>query len=202
MSNSTKCPICGKSRKPWFKYCYECSEKEKQKPVCEVCGKEVPENHYLCKEHWRERKEQEGKLKAIDKIKEKKTLEFKEKFEGKYYFNSMKIKSKSELLICYFLSANGVNVMYERELYIGGKDYRPDFVIEDDKGNIVILEHFGWDGEDYIAKKKQKIYNYSKLCDKEDKFYFIKTDEEDIKNLKEKLGKKLNGTPVKKPYWK
>ena len=115
----------------------------------------------------------------------------------------MKIKSKSELLICYFLFANGINVAYEREIYFDGKEYRPDFIIEDEKGNVVILEHFGWDGEEYIRKKNAKIRNYKKLCNEQDNFYFIQTDEDDIKNLKDKLGKKLNdGTPIKKPFWR
>ena len=52
---STKCPICGNQKKSWFKLCYECNVKEKQKPTCEVCGIEVPQTHYLCKEHWTER---------------------------------------------------------------------------------------------------------------------------------------------------
>ena len=132
----------------------------------------------------------------------RKEQDFKEKFEGKYYFNSMKIKSKSELLICYFLSANGSNVAYEREIYIDGKAYRPDFIIEDDKGNVVILEHFGVDNKEYVKKKIEKIRNYKKLCSEKDNFYFIQTDEDDIKNLKDNLGKKLNTTPLKKPFWK
>ncbi|UCD14700.1 MAG: hypothetical protein JSW60_04585 [Thermoplasmatales archaeon] len=141
--------------------------------------------------------------KKIKYVKSKKEKEFKEKYEGKYYFNSMKIKSKSELLICYFLSANRINVAYEREIYIDGKEYRPDFIIEDDKGNIVILEHFGIDDEQYNKKKIEKIRNYKKLCDENKNFYFIQTDEDDIKNLKDNLGKKLNDeTPIKKSYWR
>ena len=151
MNNSTKCPICGKPKKPWFELCYECNEKEKQKPTCEICGVEVPNGHYLCKKHWKERKEQEGKLKAIDKIKEKKAVEFKEKFEGKYYFNSQRVKSKSELLICYFLSANEIQFQYEPRMNLEG-ELRPDFVLNKDN-NYVILEHFGLDDKNYVDKK-------------------------------------------------
>lgn len=202
MAESTKCPICGKPKKSWYKLCYECNEKEKQKPTCEVCGIEVPEGHYLCKEHWAERQEQKKNLKKIKYMKIRKEKEFKEKFEGKYYFNSMKIKSKSELLICYFLFANDVKFQYEPSMNLDG-EIRPDFVLEDNKGNYVILEHFGWDGEEYIRKKNEKIRNYKKLCNEKDNFYFIQTDEDDIKNLKDRLGKKLNDeTPIKKTFWK
>ena len=55
----------------------------------------------------------------------------------------MKIKSKSELLICYFLFANDVKFQYEPHMDLDG-ELRPDFVLEDSKGNNVILEHFGF----------------------------------------------------------
>ena len=110
MANSTKCLICGKPKKSWYKLCYECNEKEKQKPTCEICGIEVPQGHFLCNKHWKERMDEKKDLNKIKYVKSKKEKEFKEKFEGKYYFNSMKIKSKSELLICYFLFANGINM--------------------------------------------------------------------------------------------
>ena len=200
MVESIKCPICGKPKKAWFKLCYECNEKEKQKPTCEVCGIAVPEGHYLCKEHWKERKEQQKDLKKISYVKTKKEKDFKEKFEGTYYFNSMKVKSKSELLICYFLYANNVKFQYEPLMDLDG-EVRPDFVLEDNKGNLVILEHFGLDDFNYNRKKNGKIRKYNELCDKKDNFYFIQTDEDDIKNLKDKLGKKLNETPIKKPLW-
>ncbi len=202
MSDNTVCPNCGKPKKPWFKLCYECNLSEKQKPVCEVCGIEVPEGHYLCKEHWKERQEEKRNLKRIDYVKKQKEIDFKEKFKGKYYFNSIPVKSKSELIILYFFDKNNIRPAYERTMTLGGKEYRPDFIIEDDRGNVVIIEHFGWDGGEYIKKKNEKIRQYKKLCDAKDNFYFIKTDEEDIKNIKDKLGKKLGETPLKKAYWK
>jgi hypothetical protein len=97
------CPKCGKSKKPWFPLCWDCTTKETQKPKCEICDVEVPEGHTLCKEHWKEKFEDKKKIKSIEYVKTKKEIEFKEKFEGKFYFNSQKVKSKSELLICYFL---------------------------------------------------------------------------------------------------
>ena len=202
MAESTKCPICGKPKKAWFKLCYDCNEKEKQKPTCEVCGIEVPEGHYLCKEHWIERKEQSKDLKKIKYVKSRKEKEFKDKFLGKFYFNSQKVKSKSELLICYFLEANGIQFQYETPIYIDNKEYRPDFVLDDNKGNSVILEHFGINNRDYndktVAKKKQ----YKKLCDEKEEFFFVFTDEDDMHNLKDNLGKKLNETPLNKVRWK
>jgi len=201
MSNLTKCPICGKSKKPWFKLCYECNEKDKQKPTCEVCGIGVPEGHYLCKEHWVERKEEKIDLKKIKYVKSRKEKEFKEKFEGKYYFNSMKMKSKSELLICYFLEANNIQFQYEPLMNIDG-EVRPDFVLNDEEGNHVILEHFGMNSHEYIIKKKEKIKKYNKLCNEKDNFSFVFTDEDDMFNLKDRLGKKLNDTPLKKAFWK
>ena len=86
--DTTKCPSCGKPKKAWFKLCYDCNEKEKQKPTCEVCGIEVPEGHFLCKPHWQERQEEKKDLNKIKYVKNRKEQEFKEKFEGKYYFNS------------------------------------------------------------------------------------------------------------------
>jgi hypothetical protein len=194
-------PKCGKTKKTWFPLCWECTEKEKQKPKCEICGIEVPEGHTLCKNHWLEKNEDKKKLKSIEYVKTKKEIEFKEKFEGKYYFNSQKVKSKSELLICYFLSANGVNFQYEPSMHLD-KEIRPDFVIDDLKGNTIILEHFGKDEEGYNKKRSEKEVEYKKLCERDNSFYFISTDEEDIFNLKDRLGKKLNGTPMKKPLWK
>jgi hypothetical protein len=197
----TKCPICGKPKKAWFKLCYECNEKEKQKPTCEVCGVEVPEGHYLCKEHWKERQDEKKDLNKIKYVKEKKEQEYKQKFEGKYYFNSQRVKSKSELLICYFLEANHVQFQYEPQMDIEG-EIRPDFVLHDDRGNLVILEHFGIDDEEYQRKKKEKIAKYKKLCEKQNNFYCEFTDENDMYNLKDNLGKKLNKTPLKKALWK
>jgi len=195
--DKTICPNCGKPKKPWFHLCWECTEKEKQKPKCEVCGVEIPEGHTLCKPHWIEKNEGKRKLQSIDYVKTKKEIEFKEKFEGKFYFNSQKVKSKSELLICYFLSANGVNFQYEPTLSLE-KEFRPDFVIDDLRGNNIIIEHFGMDEDNYNKKRAEKESEYKKLCEKDQTFHFICTDEEDIFNLKDKLGKKLNQTPLKR----
>lgn len=199
--SKSKCPKCGNPKKAWFKLCFSCDEKEKQKPTCEICGIDVPEGHTLCKPHWIEKTEAKKKLRGIDYIKEKKKTEFKEKYEGKYYFNSQKVKSKSELLICYFLEANKVQFQYEPLMDIGG-EVRPDFVMDDGKGHTVILEHFGLDDEEYRKKCEAKIRKYKQFCDENKEFFFIQTSEEDMKNLKEKLGKKLNSTPLKKAIWK
>ena len=201
MKNTDKCPICGKTKKPWFKLCYECNEKEKQKPTCEVCGVEVPEGHFLCKTHWIERKEEKKNLRKINYAKKIKEQEFKDKYEGKYYFNSQRVKSKSELLICYFLEANGVQFQYEPMMNIEG-EIRPDFVLYNKKGDSIILEHFGLDDEAYTKRKNEKIAKYKRLCSDKDEFYFISTGEEDMHNLKDRLGKKLNDTPIKKVMWK
>jgi hypothetical protein len=195
------CPNCGNSKKPWFALCWECSEKEKQKPKCEVCGIEVPEGHTLCKTHWKEKFDEKKKLKSIEFVKSKKEIEFKEKFEGKYYFNSQKVKSKSELLICYFLTANGIHFQYEPLMTLE-KEIRPDFVIDDQRGNFIILEHFGLADKEYIKKRESKEREYKKLCSENSAFSFICTDEEDMHNLKDKLGKKLNDTPLKRIIWK
>ena len=53
----TFCPNCGNPKKPWFALCWECSEEEKQKPKCEICGIDIPEGHNLCKTHWKEKQE-------------------------------------------------------------------------------------------------------------------------------------------------
>jgi hypothetical protein len=195
------CPKCGKSKKPWFPLCWDCTTKETQKPKCEICDVEVPEGHTLCKEHWKEKFEDKKKIKSIEYVKTKKEIEFKEKFEGKFYFNSQKVKSKSELLICYFLTANGINFQYEPLMTLD-KEIRPDFVIDDQKGNTIILEHFGLNDEGYIKKREAKEAEFKKLCSENPQFYFVSTDEDDIFNLKDKLGKKLNETPLKKVLWK
>ena len=202
MAISTKCPQCGKTKKPWFKLCYNCTILEKQKPSCEVCGISVPEGHTLCKTHWSEKMREKKDLSKINYVKSKKEQEYKDKYEGKYYFNSQKVKSKSELLICYFLEANKVQFQYEPPMDIEDTEVRPDFVLDDGKGNMVILEHFGLDDKEYIKKRNEKIKKYKSLCNDNDEFYFIQTNEEDMFNLKERLGKKLNGTPLKKTIWK
>ena len=195
------CPKCGSLKKPWFELCFECNEKEKQKPKCEVCGISVPEGHYLCKRHWEEKKEEEKKLKQINYVKGKKELDFREKFEGKFYFNGQKVKSKSELLLLYFFEANGLRPRYEDMINLEGKEYRPDFIIEKED-NIIIIEHFGGEGKEYHEKIDEKINAYKKLCRENKNWFFIWTNEEDMCNLKDRLGKKLNETPLKQTRWK
>ncbi|MDB5275444.1 MAG: hypothetical protein JWR61_399 [Ferruginibacter sp.] len=202
MIDKAICPICGKPKKPWFALCWECTEKEKQKPKCEVCGTEVPEGHTLCRPHWKEKFEGKKQLQSIEYVKNKKEVEFKEKFEGKYYFNSQRVKSKSELLICYFFTANNINFQYEPAMRLGDNDIRPDFVIDDHKGNYIILEHFGLNDSSYKIKQEIKEREYQKLCAQESCFSFISTNEEDMHNLKDRLGKKLNETPLKRVLWK
>ena len=52
-----KCPSCGNIKKGWFKLCFECNEKLKQVPKCEICNTDVPDGHTLCKTHWKEKQE-------------------------------------------------------------------------------------------------------------------------------------------------
>ena len=167
----TQCPNCNKPKKPWFALCWDCTIKEKQ----------------------------QGAVKNNSVANKK--VGYKEKFEGKFYFNSQKVKSKSELLICYFLTANEINFQYEPLMTLN-KEIRPDFVIDDFKGNTIILEHFGMSSQKYMAKRKDKEIEFEKLCSENQNFYFVSTEEHDIFNLKDTLGKKLNGTPLKKTHWK
>ncbi|MAG01939.1 hypothetical protein CMI42_01265 [Candidatus Pacearchaeota archaeon] len=195
------CENCGEKIKPWFKQCFDCNEREKQKPTCEVCNIKVPEGHNLCKEHWKEKQDEKKKLSQIDYVKTKKETDFRDKFEGKYYFNGQKVKSKSELLLLYFFEANELKCQYETCIYPNGKEYRPDFIICDDKDNMIIVEHFGMDNGEYNKKKEEKIKEYDNLC-KDQHWFFIWTNEEDMHNLKDKLGKKLNETPLNRVMWK
>jgi predicted nuclease of restriction endonuclease-like RecB superfamily len=136
----------------------------------------------------------------VDSPKTMAVKEFKEKYEGKFYFNSQRVKSKSELLICYFLTANHIQFQYEPMMNIEG-EIRPDFVLDDGKGNYIILEHFGLNDKEYLDNKNKKIKQYKELCEKHNNFYCKFTDEEDMYNLKDHLGKKLNETPLKKVLW-
>ncbi|MEI9958751.1 MAG: hypothetical protein WDM90_21125 [Ferruginibacter sp.] len=182
--DKTICPSCGKSKKPWFALCWECTEKENQKPKCDVCNIEVPEGHHLCKTHWKEKQEDTQKLKSIDFVKAKKETEFREKFPGKYSFGAYKVKSKSELLICYFLTSNGIHYQYEPVMHFD-KEIRPDFVIDDYSGHTIIIEHFGMNDAKYNANREIKERDYNKLCKENKNFHFVSTDEEDMFNLKE-----------------
>ena len=174
--------------KPWFKLCFDCNQKLKQTPSCEQCNLAIPEGHTLCKVHW---KEKQDKLTKNN---------FRDKFEGRFYFNGMKVKSKSELLLLYFFEANELHPRYEDLIMFNEHEYRPDFIVEK-ADDIVIIEHFGLNGEDYEKRKELKIKDYTKLC-KDSHWFFISTDESDMYNLKETLGKKLNQTPLKKVRWK
>lgn len=199
-NHALTCPSCGNSKKPWFKLCFDCNEREKQKPTCEVCGVEVPEGHNLCRAHWKEKQEEKKKLKQIDNIRGKKETDYKQKFQGKFYFKGMPVKSKSELLLLYFFEANGLKFNYETPLNIDGKEYIPDFVIENGD-NQIIVEHFGIDEANYNKKKEAKIRKYEELC-KDRCWFFVWTDEEDMYNLRDRLGRKLNQTPLKRVIWK
>ena len=53
------------------------------------------------------------------------------------------------------------------------KEIRPDFVIDDQKGNTIILEHFGLEDKKYLKKRKEKEKEYKKLCDEYPDFYFL-----------------------------
>ncbi len=196
-----QCENCGKPTKAWFKLCYECSMQEKQKPKCEVCGDEVQEGQYLCLKHWKEKQEAKKKLKQIEFVESKKKEEFREKYEGKYDFNCIPFKSKSEVIIYLFLSQNGFRPLYEETMNLNGHCYHPDFIIDEGE-NTIILEHFGKNEAPYVRAMKEKIEEYQKLCKEHKNFYFVWTTEEDLTNLKVKLGAKLNKTPITRPRWK
>lgn len=172
------CPQCRKPKMPWFQLCFDCNQNLKQKPACGICHVSIPEGHTLCKTHWKQNN----------------------MLNGKFYFNGIKVKSKSELLLLYFLEANGLQPRYEDMITLHGKEYHPDFILE--KGeHIVIMEHFGMNNDSYNKHKDQKIKEYTQLC-ANSHWHFVWTDEQDIYNLKESLGKKLNQTPLKRLRWK
>lgn len=198
-NNSLLCPNCGNQKKPWFGLCFDCNEKEKEQPKCEICRKEVPEGHNLCKPHWMEREAEKKKLKQIDYVKSKKETDFREKFEGIYHSPFGKVKSKSELLIAYFLQLNGLRARYEESIHIKNQNLRPDFIIEDEDGNTIILEHFGSEK----SKEEWKVPLYTKFCKENPKCFFISTVEKDICNLRDSLIMKFHKeTPLNKSIWK
>jgi len=82
-----------------------------------------------------------------------------------------------------------------------GHSYHPDFVVENGDSTIII-EHFGLNEAQYANTMHEKIEEYKKLCTESKDFYFVYTTEEDLTNLKVKLGAKLNKTPLERPRWK
>lgn len=217
--SKTECPICGAYKKPWFDHCFECTENLSNIPRCGICNVEIEMGHILCKKHWKEHLISKASIKennyagSIEQnyyaghIAEnnyapvKKNIPFQEVYEGIYYFNNYKVRSKSELLICFFLRYNDIPFDYEPSFTITN-EMRPDFVIHDQKGNTIIIEHFGSNDPEYQKKCDWKRKEYNEFCDKNKNYHFIETDEEDIKNLKDNLGQKLNTTPLQKPIWK
>ena len=200
--DKNSCPKCGNSKKYFFPLCYDCSLLEKQKIKCDVCGVEIKEGHTLCIDHWKEKEGEKKKLKQLEFVEKSKKEEFREKYEGKYNFDRIPFKSKSEVILYMFLVQNGLHPRYEEEMNFNNHCYHPDFIIDDGRGNVIILEHFGMSEENYINGMKKKIIEYQKLCEDNEGFYFLYTTEEDLNNLKDKLGKKLNKTPLEKPHWK
>ena len=152
MTNNTECPKCGEHKKPWFPLCWECSERETNKPKCENCGKDVSNGKPLCLNCWKDKEKAKKEIEKVDYVKKRKVDDFREKFEkGRIYDSPFgKVRSKSELIIATFLHANNFKkVNYEDTLFINNTNYKPDFIISED-GNTVILEHFGMAGdEDY-----------------------------------------------------
>ncbi|HIG94250.1 MAG: hypothetical protein QT05_C0052G0016 [archaeon GW2011_AR13] len=195
--NKNECPKCGNPKTPWFSLCFDCNKKEKEKPVCDTCGVEVPEGHNLCKIHWIEKKNDEKKIQQIDYVKKQKEDTYREKYEGKYHSPFGKVKSMSELLIAYFLHLNQLNVTYEMKMQIGDQILRPDFAINDGKGNTILLEHFG----SLNSNEDFKIPLYVKFCKENPNCFFVCTREKDIYNLKDNLGTKLNDAPLKRAFW-
>jgi len=67
---------------------------------------------------------------------------------------------------------------------------------------MIIVEHFGINEEKYNKKKEAKINEYEKLCKENKNWFFVWTNEEDMYNLKDKLGKKLNTAPLNRVMWR
>jgi len=215
MNKTNKCPNCGKPKKPWFEVCWECTKEENKKPKCDICYEEVPEGHNLCKKHWLEQQQdkkeirqvkyvvqkKKDELEQVEKLHQKKEKHWRDKYLAKFRFDAIKVRSKSELLICHFLTTNNISFRYEPLLNIDGKKHRPDFILKDKKNNCVILEHFGMDTPEYIKDKEIKKKLYKKFCNEKEDYDFIFTSEEDILDLKENLGEKLEKTIFKKGDW-
>ena len=86
MSNSV-CPTCKNFKRPWFDLCFKCSEKKKKIPTCDICEIEVIEGHNLCKKHWLEKQEAKKEIGKVSYVKNKKEENFREKFQGKFFFD-------------------------------------------------------------------------------------------------------------------
>lgn len=83
--------------------------------------------------------------------------------ENKIHVTSrgLKVRSKSELIICENLYANHVEFRYEQILKIGDKTFAPDFTIKRQDGKIIYWEHCGLiNNEAYMASHKNKIRTY------------------------------------------
>lgn len=213
--SSTKCPECGNYKKPWFPKCYDCIKKEKKKPTCNVCSEEVPEGHTLCKKHWLEaqdskkkirqteyvKKQKEKEIKEIEELKKKKQKEVNDRYYRFNYDNNV-FKSKSEFILYLVLSKNFKSVIYEAGNLCLPENYEPDFVIDDEDNNTLIIEHFGMKHKKYAETKEQKKLKYDELCKQDKKTFFIYTEEKDICNIRKALSEKLKNTPFNKVLWK
>ncbi|MCD4770834.1 hypothetical protein K8R30_00275 [archaeon] len=205
MIGTNKCPNCGENKKPWFPLCWKCSEKEKNKPICEKCGKHTSNGKPLCLDCWKEKEEAKKEIKKVDYVKKTKVKDYKKNFEsGKIYDSPFgKVRSKSELIIAIFLHANDFKkIEYEKTLFINDVYYKPDFIIQEDN-KTVILEHFGMSGdEDYDKNMEHKKEIFTKYCKENEGIEFIYTTEEDIKNIKDKLGYRFNkNTSIHRDMW-
>ena len=191
------CPKCGKEKKPLFRLCYDCFLKEKQKPRCRVCGKEIQPGHDLCTEHYKQIQEETvQQAQAAEK-------DCSKDYQGTYEFNTIKFRSKSELIIYLFLEANGLQVRYQDSISVGDIECHPSFIIEiPDSDDIIILEHFGLKNRYYTCDVEDKKQRFVELAKKDQRFHFIYTTEDDLFNLKIKLGSKLNNTPLQRPCWR
>lgn len=73
----------------------------------------------------------------------------------------LKVRSKSEVLICEAFYRNNIAFRYEQILEINGISFIPDFTIRRDDGKMVFWEHAGrTDNKDYINKHFRKMLTY------------------------------------------
>lgn len=72
-----------------------------------------------------------------------------------------KVRSKSEALIAFILSKHGLHFQYEPTVSVNRKIYRPDFLIFDAEGTMVVWEHFGMmHDEKYASAAGKKVADY------------------------------------------